>query len=277
LLVLRLSLIAVCLFTGLQSPAPALQDAAAAGLRAPFQIGEELIYTIKWDPPWYMFFLPAMEAGEAHLHLKGETEYKNGKALKVVLQAHSSGSLAKLAGLKIEDTYDFVVEPESYCTFASSAKIREGKRKRQIDIEYLRETRQLHFREVDEAVDPPQIKKDVIKNDIPLCVRDPFSALYFYRMAPLQLNHEQTLVIGDNDKIKEIRCRVEKQESVEVPAGKFSAWRVNTTALMGGLFKEGGQFKIWFSADDRKIPVKFEVRVRLGRVVGKLKLRGKNS
>ena len=40
---------------------------------------------------------------------------------------------------------------------------------------------------------------------------------------------------------------------------------------MGGLFKEGGQFKIWFSADEKKVPVQFEVKVKLGRVFGELK------
>jgi len=40
---------------------------------------------------------------------------------------------------------------------------------------------------------------------------------------------------------------------------------------MGGLFKEGGQFRLWVSADQRKVPLQFEVKVSLGKVVGKLK------
>ena len=44
-------------------------------------IGERLVYKIEWDPPWYMFFLPSLEAGEAEIHLIGETQYKNRKAI----------------------------------------------------------------------------------------------------------------------------------------------------------------------------------------------------
>jgi hypothetical protein len=40
---------------------------------------------------------------------------------------------------------------------------------------------------------------------------------------------------------------------------------------MGGVFKEGGQFRIWLSADDKKVPLQFEVRVKLGKVLGALK------
>ena len=41
--------------------------------------------------------------------------------------------------------------------------------------------------------------------------------------------------------------------------------------VISSLFKEGGQFWIWLSADERKIPVQFEVKVKLGKVMGKLK------
>jgi hypothetical protein len=45
---------------------------------------------------------------------------------------------------------------------------------------------------------------------------------------------------------------------------------VNTVAVFGGLFKNGGQFRMWLSADNRKIPVKFEAKISLGKVTGSL-------
>jgi hypothetical protein len=247
------------------------QNKLAESSSPPFRIGEHLIYAIKWDPPWYLFFLPSMEAGEVDLQIVEETEYRNKKAIKIVLKVRSSGSLAKLTGMKVDDELVFFSEPATFCTLAVSEKIREGKRKRQIQIEYFRETRRLHFREIDENVVPPYLRRDVVKSDIPPCVQDPFSALYSYRMSALREGHTQTLMLGDNEKIKEVRCRVEKQEAAEVPAGKFLTWKINTEAMMGGLFKEGGQFRIWLTADERKIPIQFEVRVRLGKVLGRLK------
>jgi hypothetical protein len=247
------------------------QNGPAESSSPPFQIGERLTYAIKWDPPWYLFFLPTMEAGEVELQLVGETEYKNKKAVKIVFKAHSSGSLAKLAGVTVDDEYVFYSEPGTFCTLAASQKIRQGKRKRQIDIEYLREDRQVHFRETDESVDPPKVKRDEIKSDIPPCVQDPFSAIYLYRMSPLQEKHAKTFILGDNENFREAQCRVEKRETIEVPAGKFSAWKIASSALTIKLFKEGGDFHLWLSADDRKVPLQFEIKVKLGRVLGKLK------
>ena len=267
----KLALIGVSFLLTIAAVAQESQKVAVETGTMPFDIGERLVYTIKWDPPWYLFFLPSMKAGEADLHLVGETDYNNKKAFKIILKAQSSGTLAKLTGMKIDDEYILYTEPGTFCTLAVSAKTSEGKRKRQINVEYLRATKQLHFREMDTATDPPKLKKDVTKDDIPSCVHDPFSALYSYRMIMLSPGHVQNFVIGDNDKIKEIRCEVEEQETIETPEGKVSAWKINTKALMGGLFKEGGKFRIWLSADQKRTPLKFEVNVKLGRVVGELK------
>jgi hypothetical protein len=237
----------------------------------PFKAGERLIYSVEWDPPWYFFFLPRMEAGEIELRLSGETEYNGNNALQISFKAHSSGTLLKLAGVKIDDDFTFLSEPATFCSLKVSKKIQEGKRKRQIDIEYLRQSGQLHIREMDMSMDPPKLRKDETIDSIPECVQDPFSALYFLRIAQLQTGYVRSSIIGHDDKIKEIRSQVETREIIKTPAGKFSAWRVSTFALMGGLFKDGGRFRIWLSADERKMPVQFEAKVHLGSVIGKLK------
>ena len=232
--------------------------------------GERLVYKIQWDPPWYFFFLPSMEAGEAELQMN-QKEYNGSKVLEVRLKGRSSGTLVKMAGMKIEDEFVFLTRPESFCTLTSSSRIREGKRKRQIDIEYLGEVRQLHIREIDESAVPPKTKKDETKDGIPACVHDPLSALYLFRQSPLQEGYAQNFMLANDDKIKEVKALVEKRENIQGPTGKAAAWRVTPTALMGGLFKEGGQFRIWLSADEKKVPLQFEVKVKLGRISGKLK------
>jgi hypothetical protein len=236
----------------------------------PFK-GERLVYHVDWNPPWYLFFLPAMEAGEAELFVQGETPYHERKALKIIFQARSSGTLASLAGVNVDDRFEILTDPANLCTFSVSKKIREGKRKRSSETVYFADSRRLRFYEVDEAVKPPLMRRDEYRNDIPECPRDLFSALYALRLRELQPGTTQKTIIGDDDKIKEVESQVLKLETIDVPAGRFPAWKINTVSLLGGLFKDGGEFRVWLSADDRKIPVKFEVKVRLGRVEGKLK------
>jgi hypothetical protein len=246
-------------------------ESASAGS---IPIGEKLVFLVEWNPPWYLFFLPPMEAGEAEIIVSEETEYKGNKAIKIIFNARSSGALVKLAGIKIDDHFEFLTNPETLCTYAVSKREREGKRKRDIDVVYLPETKQLHIHEVDRAVEPPVVKKDLYKDNIPECVKDLFSALYYARRHEFFIGAKYQSVVGDNDRIKDIQVRVEKNEQVTTPLGKFSAWRLNTVALVGGLFKEGGQFRMWLTSDERKVPVQFEAKVNLGTISGKIKSGG---
>ena len=262
-------LLLLMLFGGLAAQNRPSNPESSSGF--PFSIGERLVYSVEWDPPWFVFFLPRMDAGEAELQLAGETEYNGKKVLKISFKAHSSGTLAKLFGVKIDDEFTFLTDPDSLCTLAVSKKVREGKRNRQINVEYLQDTRQLHIREIDESIVPPKLIKDETTGDVPGCVQDPFSALYSFRKSTLKRGFSQTFTIGNDARIKEVKSQVESQETIQSPAGTFPSWRINTAALFGGLFKEGGQFRIWLSADERKLPVQFEAKVRLGRAFGNLK------
>ena len=232
---------------------------------------ELLKYHVEWNPPWWLFMLPSMEAGEATLSLEGETQYNNQKAIRIIFTARSSGTLTRLAGIRIDDSFEFTTSPETYCTLSVVKKVREGKRMRDLDITYLPDNRQIHIREVDVSGDPPSVLRDKKYDGIPPCVKDLFSALYHFRRNSLEAGTRSRVLVGDNEKVKEVEVYVEKQVQVRTQAGVYPAWQLNTVAVMGGLFKSGGQFRIWLSTDDRHMPVKFEAKVSIGKVTGTLK------
>jgi len=238
--------------------------------RYPIPIGEMLQYSIDWDPPWYLFFLPNFHAGDVKLHLVGKNEFKGKEALKIVFEAHSSGLLSKLYGMDIHDEFISLSEPETFCTLNVSKKIHEGKQKRKIDIEYFQYTRQLHIVEYDIAVNPPKLIKDKIRDNMPSCIHDPFSALYALRRQPLSGKSIIKMIIGQNEFVKEVESQVKKLEDLDSTDGKIKAWELQSATLMGGLFNKGGQFRIWLSADSRQIPLQFAAKVPLGRVFGRL-------
>ena len=197
--------------------------------------------------------------------------YKGTKALKIVFSALSSGTLVRLFGLNVQDTYEFVTDAQTLCTRSVSKTIREGKLKRDIEVVYLPDSRQLHKREVDVSAVVPKVIRDKNYDDIPPCVKDLFSALYSLRRQPLTVGSSYRFLVSDDERIKEVEVRMERVEKVETPSGVYRAWRINTVAILGGLFKNGGQFHMWLTADDRKLPVRFEVQVSLGRATGSLK------
>jgi hypothetical protein len=232
---------------------------------------ERLVYKIVWTPPLYLFVIPPIEVGEATLTLSQETRYQDRRAFKILFTARSSGTLVKLAGISIDDTFEFTTDAETFCTYAVSKREREGQRMRDIEVLYLPEGKKLHLREVDVSTIPPRVLRDSDVEGIPPCVKDLFSALYSLRRNKLSAETVSRVVVGDNQHIKEVEVKVEKRLQVSTPAGNFDTWQVNTISLIGGLFKGGGQFRMWLSDDNRKLPVRFEAKVNLGKVTGSLK------
>lgn len=237
----------------------------------PFEPGEKLIFHVEWSPPWYLFFLPTMDAGEVRLSIEQGPEREQKPSMRIVFTAKSSGTLAKLTGVHVDDYFESHVDAHSLCTASVVKRIREGRRKRDIEVTYMPASNQLRIREVNVAVSPPKVDRDSVVNDIPSCVRDIFSAVYDTRRRNLTEGFAHRVMVGEDDKIREIEARVERKEDVKLQLGRFDAWKVDTASVLGGLFKDGGQFKIWMTADERRLPVKFEARVRLGKVTGTLK------
>ena len=249
------------------SPMPAL-DWAGSEDRAD---GERLAFKVDWHPPWYLFFLPAMEAGEVEIRVSERTTFEGRPARLVTFDAKSSGTLAKLTGVKIDDRFEYYSDPETLCTLGARKRMAEGKRKREIEVRHYPDERRLHIREIDTGADPPKLKKDRTLDNLPECVQDVFSALTTIRKKELFEKAVYKAVVGDNDTVKEVEVRVGKREQVVTPAGRFDTWRVTTVAVMGGLFKAGGEFRLWLAVDGPKLPVRFEAKVNLGTVTGTLK------
>ena len=197
-------------------------------------------------------------------------DYGDRKTLRITFSARSSGTFVKLIGIKVDDSYEYVTDASSLCTISAIRKERQGKRKRDISVTYMPETRQLHLHDVDLAVEPAKVKRDEIKDDIPPCVRDLFSALYWMRLSEFHVGATQEASVGYDDKIREVKSQVEKKEIVTTPLGRFETWKVNTIAILGGLFKNGGHFRFWVTDDERHLPVRFEATMSLGKVTGKI-------
>jgi len=271
-LILRAALMLVVLLSSVS--APGLCPDAATGQdpdsAPPFSPGESLSYKVVWDPPWYLLFLPEMEAGELRLSLGETTKYEQKPAAPITFEARSSGTLASLTGVKVEDIFESLADPVTLCTYTVRKRVREGKRKRDIDVTYYPEARRLHILETDVAKAPPHINKDKFLDDIPSCVHDIFAAVYALRRADLHVGSRDQWVLGDDDNIRRVETRVVKSEIIQGHAGPVRSLRIETVALLGGLFREGGQFRIWLSEDARRLPVRFEINVRLGKAYGRL-------
>jgi hypothetical protein len=259
----------------------AFASAQAESLRAPgkvFPLGETLVYEVRWDPPAWVFFMPAISAGEMTFRFQEKLDYEGVPAYRITAQAISSGFLPRVTGISVQDSFESIVDAQDFCSFKMIKKTREGKRQRDIFLTFDRKNGKGHFTAYDVSKQPPvELKNEEVKN-IPACVQDLLSAIYHTRLRDLKIGEKYPLTISDNGVVKEVELRVKKRETVESAAGSFPALKVETVSVFGGLFRSGGSLLVWLSDDEYKIPVKFEAKVKIGKLFGTIKkMQGANT
>jgi len=115
------------------------------------------------------------------------------------------------------------------------------------------------------------ISKDgIMEND--QLLYDPIAIIYDLRNKELKPGSKYEYNILGINEIKSLTTEVKNSETIKVPAGKYKCIKVVPYSNNNEkIFKENGYMTAWFSQDDKKIPVRIELKTNIGNLVLKLK------
>jgi hypothetical protein len=197
-------------------------------------------------------------AGTATLRLE-----KDGDKQRVLAAADSSGVAALLYPL--HDRFQAVFDPRSFCSQSIVKHSEEGAHKRDTSIHFNYALRK-------SLLDETNLKDNSRKHeeqDIPTCVTDVVSGIYYLAALPLRLGSTYVFPLNDGGKTVDVRATVEAREQVKTDAGTFSTLRVHTEAS-SGVLKDRGKVWFWYTDDAQRIPVQMRARVFYGTLTLKL-------
>jgi hypothetical protein len=94
---------------------------------------------------------------------------------------------------------------------------------------------------------------------------DQVAMFYYVRLLPLEPGSKFVLRNQADPDDNPVTIEVLKKERVRVPAGTFDAYVLDMDVRTdGGLFKKGGENRIWVTTDARHVPVKISSKTGLG-------------
>lgn len=103
-------------------------------------------------------------------------------------------------------------------------------------------------------------------------VYDPISAIFMLRKELLTESDSYKFTTVENGIIQKVNVMVGSIEKISVPAGKFNTRQIIPISDDGiPLFKHDGKMKVWYSNDERHLPVKMEQKTNVGTLILKLK------
>lgn len=113
-------------------------------------------------------------------------------------------------------------------------------------------------------------RKKVKKINVPRPVYDPISLIYLLRQRDLTPGRAYHFELIADGKLYAVNARVIKKEKIQTPAGTFDCVRVEPQMLSGGVEREEKLF-LWYSDDERRLPVRIRTEVKFGAVTANLR------
>jgi hypothetical protein len=106
---------------------------------------------------------------------------------------------------------------------------------------------------------------------IPAGTQDLISCLYYVRnQLPMTPGASLRLNVYHDKKNRSVEVRVENIETLEGAWGRVETAQVLVIMPFKGLFINKGNIRVWFTTDDRRIPVRMKAKVIIGAIVADL-------
>lgn len=235
-------LLPLLIFAVLPALAPPAVAQTQTGLRtAPFYPGESMEYAVAYG---------VLPAGKLEIGIR-ELDTLNGRpAYHIVFRAESNRAIAAI--------YDINSVEESWFDAREFYSLRYTRESTENDKtrtkEYVFDQRRQVRIEPDGDVSPAS----------PRAV-DQVAMFYYVRLLPLEPGSEFVLRNQADPNDNPLTIEVLKQERIKVPAGSFDTYVLDLDVTTdGGIFKKGGENRIWVTTDARHVPVKISSRIGLG-------------
>ncbi len=206
----------------------------------------------------YNLYWSGIKAGEAVMEY---VETSEGLAIRT--HAVSTGFISIF--YKVDDRAETVLYLDGYPK-SSVLNISEGRHRKHKVTSFIQKTKEtpqkIYFHDI--------LKDEWEEYELDKPAYDPLSGFYAITQTPMQVGRTEYIKIFDSKKIFDAEINILEKENIRVPAGTFDTIKINPIMKTEGLFVRKGKMYIWLTDDERKIPVMFRSKVKIGSFVAKL-------
>lgn len=221
--------------------------AAPAPVQKAFNEGETLDYDLQW-----------MRITGATARMTIAPAGDQTKTFRITSVAKSTPGFSRI--FKVRDEIETIVDAGDFSTLRYLKRLDERGRKKE-ELTAIQDGVATRTRQKGEKVQ---------KTAVPRPVLDPISVVYRMRTLDLSIGKVHDLQLIADGKLYAVRAHVRRREAIQTPAGRFDTVVVEPEMLSGGVAREERLF-IWYSDDDRRIPVRIRTEIKVGAITATLR------
>ena len=214
----------------------------------PFGSGETLVYTIAWLK---------IEGGEMTLRTARETTSDGVPVHRMTLVATSNDYVSKF--YPVRDLYETWVDARDFQPLRFEKHAREG-RYESDEVEVFDLARRIGSWRED-------------RTPLPERVQDIISSFYFLRAQPLVVGQDVRVDMFSRGKVYKLKAAVLEKEKITTEAGVFDAFKLQPQLRENETDEDRnrGKLFLWFSDDERRLPVMARTVMPIGSVTARLR------
>jgi hypothetical protein len=242
--------IAFCTLS-LALPTCGQQVAPLAPPRAGFAFPQK--QTLTYSVDWRVF-----PAGTATLHFEA-----TGNTERITANADTVGAINLL--FHVGDRFQSTFDHEKGCTYEFDKQTVEGRRQ-------VNSTLKLDYGQGKSILDEKnQVTGQTKHLEVPIsgCLTDLLTGVFYASSQPMELGKSFVLPVVDAMHTVPVTMKVEGREEIKTTLGTFKTLRVQPTAD-AGVVKNRGNIWIWYTDDDRHLPVQMRARLFWGTITFRL-------
>jgi hypothetical protein len=209
--------------------------------------------TLTYSVDWRVF-----PAGTAVLHFE-----QAGDRERLTATADTIGAINLL--FHVSDHFQSDFDRARGCTYDFNKQTVEGRRQ-------VNSTLRLDYGQgrsiLDEKNQVTGLSKH-LESAIPGCVTDLLTGVFYSSSQNIELGHNFVIPVVDAMRIVPVTMKVEGREEIKTPLGTYKTLRAQPTAD-AGVVKNRGNIWIWYTDDERHLPVQMRARLFWGTITFRL-------
>ena len=236
----------------------------------PFEPAEELVYVAEFSRALLkkvdvadFRFTASREPSLQKVVFSGFSPDKGVPAylLKFTGDVSSKGFFAKLFNLRFREQVESIVDPASFTVQKTKRVDEQGKRARISESVYMDGKILWTERDPNNPARAPREASAAFAGQ----VQDVLSAIYYLRTQPLEVGKTFELTVSDSGVVYQVPVKVVEQKRMKTVLGRVETLRVDPEVFGPNRLLSGeGRFSIWFTNDNRRIPVSARIKMKYG-------------
>jgi len=209
--------------------------------------------TLTYSVDWRVF---TVATATVHFEADGDRE-------RVTATAETSGAINLL--FHLSDKFQTSFDRNKGCTYEFDKQTVEGRRQ-------INSTLRLDYAQNKSILDEKNLvtgQSKHVETAVQGCLTDLFTGMFYTASQPLQVGQSFVVPVADAERTVPVTMKVEGTEEIKTTLGTFKTIRVQPTAD-AGVVKNRGNIWIWYTDDDRHLPVQMRARSFWGTITFRL-------